>query len=419
MSRRRLLRAALVTVTGVSLSACTMAVPEPPAPSPTAVPAVVTAEIVVGLVLSLSGRYSREGAMMRAGYETWRDAVAQAGGIKIGAGRRPVRIQLLDDESEPLNAGRQAERLLSGSGVRLLLGPFSSAITTAVAIVADRHGAVLVAPDASASGLFRRGLTGLFSILPTDDRLLHGLADLAATVQPRAHPVGIIIADEPANAAAAAGFRERAKALELQPVRLELTALGSVDITPPLQRVAEDTPRFVILATEAGQTVRYAPFLREYLPFTSMRALIPMPEPPEPSGRRATLYDGVLTVENWAPSITATGPVLGSAVEFTERFVREHGYPPDSRCAAAAAAGLALQFAIEQADSMEPPAVRESLSALDVTTFWGRLAWDLAGRNRVSVPPVLQQQGDQLVAVYPRDLAGGRHRYPLAGWPRG
>lgn len=418
VSRRRFLRATLAAMSGSLLAACTLTVPELPEPTPTVAPASVTGEVTLGLILSLTGRYSREGALMLAGYQTWQRAVEEAGGIKLGDGRRALRIELQDDASEPLNAGRHAERLAGQGGIGLLLGPFSSGITTAVAMVTSRLGAVLVAPDASAAALYRRALSGLFSILPTDDHLLHGLADLAASVQPRAQPVGIIIADEPTNAAAADGFRERAAALGLQPVRLELTALGSADITPPLERLAADSPRFVILATEAGQTRRYAPSLREYLPNTAMRALIPLPGPVDLAGRRARLYDGVLTVENWSDVIKANGPVLGSASEFAQRFVRQHGYAPDVRSAAAAAAGLALQLGIEQAASADPVAVQAALSSLDVTTFWGPLAWDLAGRNRLAVPPVLQQQGDQLVAIYPQQLAGGQLRYPLAGWPR-
>ena len=418
VTRRQLLCGLIAASASVGLFGCTITVPTPPAPPPTVAATVVASEIAVGIVLSLTGRFSREGALMKAGYEVWRDAVDQAGGLKLGGGIRPLRIHLLDDESEPLTAGRQAERLAQASGVRLFLGPFSSAVTTSVATVVDRANGVLLAPDGNASGLFRRGLKGFYSILPTDDRLLHGLADVAASVQPRAQPVGIIIADEPGNAAAAAGFRERAGALELGPVRLELTALGSRDIMPPLQRTAESTPRFIILATEAGQTSRFTPSLREYLPYTAMRALIPMPEPTDQSGKRALLYDGVLTVENWWPSIAASGPIFGSAADYAERFRRQHGYAPEPRSAAATAAGVALQLAIEQAGSADPAPIRDALAALDILTFWGRLAWDTGGRNRVSVPPVLQQQADQLVCVYPPDLAGGRLRYPLAGWPR-
>jgi ABC-type branched-subunit amino acid transport system substrate-binding protein len=227
-----------------------------------------------------------------------------------------------------------------------------------------------------------------------------------------------LIADEPSNAAAAAGFRERAAALDLAPVRLELTALGSTDVSSPLERIADSSPRFVIVATEPGQTERFTPTVRELLPFAAMRALVPLPEPVMRSVRRDGLYDGIVTVETWSPSISANGPVLGSAREFADRFRRLHGYDPEPRSAAAAAAGLALQLAIEQSASVEPAAIREAFSTLDVTTFWGRMAWDPAGRNRVAVAPVLQQQAGTLVSVYPRELASGTLRYPLSGWPR-
>lgn len=410
------------------------AVPRPPQPatgepttaaaplaagSPVAVaPAAPPAEVAVGAIVSLSGRFSREGALMRAGYEAWAEAVQQGGGMRVGSARRALRLTFADDESEPLNGGRQAERLAAAEGVRLWLGPYSSPITTSVGTVADRVNALLVAPDASAAPLFRRGLRRLIAVPPPDDRLFHGFADLAATVTPRAEPIGILIADEPTHAAAVAGFRERAEALGLDPPQVELTSLGSRDVTYQLSKLAEHQPRLVILATEQGQTARFAPTLRELVPFATMRAIVPLPEPATPTGRRDLLYDGAITVDSWWPTIQSTGPVLGSASEFAARFRRLHGYDPEPRCAAAAAAGLALQLAVEQAGTVDPGAVREAFATLDITTFWGRMAWDVTGRNRVAVPPVLQQQGDAVVAVYPRAVAGGRLRYPLAGWPR-
>jgi len=418
VTRRRFLAAALLTTAAAGLAGCTLAVPTPVPATPTAGPGQVASDLPVGVVLSLSGRYSREGALMRAGYEVWAEAVGRAGGLKVGAGHRAIRLVFADDESEPLNASRQAERLATGDRVRLWLGPFTSAISTAVATVADRVGAVLVAPDASAGGLYRRGLKGLVSVLAPDDRLLHGLADLAAMAQPRAQPVGILVTDEPTTAAAAAGFRERAAALDLGPVRLELTALGAQDISAPLERIAEDAPRCIIVVTEAGRTAGVAPTIRELVPFAAMRVLVPLPEPAAPGGRRDVLYDGVMSVETWSPSITASGPVLGSARDFVERFRRLHGYEPEARGAAAAAAGLALQLAVERAGSAEPAAVREAFSTLDVTTFWGRMAWDTAGRNRAAQPPVLQQQGDAVVTVHPAELANAKLRYPLTSWPR-
>src|SRR5688500_5266949 len=110
-TRRRFLASALLATGAAGLAGCTLVVPTPSPATPTAAPAQSASDLAIGIVLSLTGRYSREGALLRAGYEVWADAVRQAGGIKVGSGRRAVRLVYADDESEPLNAGRQTERL--------------------------------------------------------------------------------------------------------------------------------------------------------------------------------------------------------------------------------------------------------------------------------------------------------------------
>ena len=45
----------LAATASVGLFGCTMAVPEPPTTPPTAAPAVATAEVAIGIVLSLTG----------------------------------------------------------------------------------------------------------------------------------------------------------------------------------------------------------------------------------------------------------------------------------------------------------------------------------------------------------------------------
>lgn len=49
-----------------------------------AFPAAAEDTLKIGAAVSLSGNFSREGGLLRDGYELWRDRVNAAGGLKIG-----------------------------------------------------------------------------------------------------------------------------------------------------------------------------------------------------------------------------------------------------------------------------------------------------------------------------------------------
>src|SRR3989442_3180325 len=73
----------------------------------------------VGAPVSLTGRYSAQGAQVRAGLNLW---AAHAG----------AKLVLLDDASDPGQACRLHEKLVR-RGCRLVLGPYGSDSTRAVA----------------------------------------------------------------------------------------------------------------------------------------------------------------------------------------------------------------------------------------------------------------------------------------------
>ncbi|MDP8923695.1 MAG: ABC transporter substrate-binding protein, partial [Chloroflexota bacterium] len=385
LSRRRFIAGLLAS------TACSLPVPsEPAAPAPPVVGATAgRAPIRIGLPVSLSGRFSREGQLQLAGYETWRQAANEQGGALVGTERLPVELTVADDQSEPLSAVRQVEQLVRQEGIRLFLGSVSSQIALAAATAAERLGALTLAPDASSPGVYGHGLQLLVSILPTEDHYFDGLAELAAGVAPRARPIGLLISDDPFYNTAAEGLRARAAALGIREVLVERFAAHETDLTPQVGRLAQARPRCLIVAGGADRIRGLLPTLRELEFSPPMRALVPID--PVGDGRLPPELDGALSVDWWSPELRSSGPVLGSAREFAARFRALHGYPPNSYTAAAAAAGLALQLGIERADSTDPRLVRASLGRLDVRTFWGRQAWDADGRARGEVP-VLQVQ---------------------------
>lgn len=117
-----------------------------PADSPDTT-AAAEGPIRIGMAVSLSGKTADTGAKMLAGVEHW---IAENGTI-LG---RDVELIVQDDESTPATAARLYERLISVEKVDLLLGPYGSGASAAVAPVVDRHERFIIMPAASAAKIF-------------------------------------------------------------------------------------------------------------------------------------------------------------------------------------------------------------------------------------------------------------------------
>src|SRR5713101_8392823 len=94
-------------------------------------------EILVGLSISLAGRFSAHGRQTLDGLRLWQSYVNGQDGISIGqAAPQPVRLVFYDDESRASLARANALRLLRRDCIDALFGPYSSGLTMTVAALA-------------------------------------------------------------------------------------------------------------------------------------------------------------------------------------------------------------------------------------------------------------------------------------------
>jgi ABC-type branched-subunit amino acid transport system substrate-binding protein len=150
----------------------------------------------VGAPLPLTGRYSVQGAQVRAGLELW-------------ARHRATRLILLDDGSNPQQAAHIHEQLVA-RGCRLVLGAYGSDSMRAVARVGA--GGVVWNHGAAADDVQR--LPGVVSLASPASRYLVALGRAVAQLRPGA---GVAIAAAAGRFAgfAAAGLKQHAAALGL------------------------------------------------------------------------------------------------------------------------------------------------------------------------------------------------------------
>ena len=101
--------------------------------------------ILIGTSLSLTGDFSADGQASLRGYQLWAADVNSHGGL-LG---RPVRLVVMNDNSDPATVQKNYGTLIAQDHVDLVLGPFSSLLTVPAAKVANKYGFAMTAGSAT------------------------------------------------------------------------------------------------------------------------------------------------------------------------------------------------------------------------------------------------------------------------------
>ncbi|HEU5347778.1 MAG TPA: ABC transporter substrate-binding protein, partial [Ktedonobacterales bacterium] len=121
----------------------------------------------------------------------------------------------------------------------------------------------------------------------------------------------------------------------------------------------------------------------------------------------------VIGSSQWTPQVKYQGQdIFGTAQKFEELYKAKYNAEPSYQAAESAACGLAFQAALEKAGSIDPKAVRDALSSLDITTFYGPIKFSSTGENDTKPMVTIQIQNGKVVTVFPTEVANATFQYP-------
>jgi branched-chain amino acid transport system substrate-binding protein len=140
--------------------------------------------IKVGISLSLSGDFSADGQASLRGYRLWASDVNGNGGL-LG---RPVKLVVLNDNSDPNTVKANYTKLISQDHVNLTLGPFSSLLTVPAATVANQFHYAMTAGSATAPTVYSASLPNLFSTSAPVAKQMVPFANWVAALPPGQRP---------------------------------------------------------------------------------------------------------------------------------------------------------------------------------------------------------------------------------------
>lgn len=369
-------------------------------------PATAQAPLKIGASLSMTGTYAALGQNQQRGYQLCAKHVNEKGGV-LG---RKIEFVLYDDRSEPATGVRLYERLITQDKVDAILGPYSSAISEAVANVNEKYKMPMVAPMASTTSIFKKGRKFIFMVQSPAEVYLEGLID--AAVKRGLKTVALIYEDTLFPKASVEGTVELAKQKGMQVVFVEAYPKGNTDFSALLTKVRAANPDVLGAATYFDDAVAITRQMNELNVNPKMYGVTvggDLPRFYELLGKNAEFVYGAT---QWEPEL----PYPGSK-EFTASYQKEFPGADLSYHSAGGYAGCqVLVDAIKQAGSLDGEKIRDSILKMNYNNIYGGFRVDQDGFQVSHKMVMFQWQDGKKVIVWPDELAAGKVRFPTPPW---
>src|SRR5215510_5071556 len=252
-------------------------------------------EVLVGGAISLTGRFAEPAGRQVNAIKMWVEEVNGRGGL-LG---HKIDLVLLDDKSDTQTAVKLYEKLITEDKVDLLLAPYSSAITEAVANINERYKMPFVAYGASSSPIWEKGRKYIFNIVPVAEDYQKGTMHLAKQIG--VQKVAIIGEDSLFPRQAGIGAKRWADKLGIQVVLQENYPQKQTDFTALLQKIRAVGAEGVISNSYFADAAAQLRQMRELnLNFKLFSSTVgpALPNFPEQLGSTA---DYILGVSLWEP----------------------------------------------------------------------------------------------------------------------
>lgn len=368
----------------------------------------------LGAAISLTGRLAKEGALLKDGYDFWRDYVNSAGGVEIGGLKHQVEIRYYDDKSDAQTSAKLTEKLITEDGIKLILGPYSSGVTQATSAIGEKYKAVTIASMANADSIYERGFKYTFSILTPASTDVNSFLDLVNTLLPKCK-VAIITPDDLFPVYGAEGANRHAKEIGMEVVFYEKYPRDAEDLAPVLTQLKKSDPDILITTADLQQVILMVRQCKDLqiAPKMAYSISAEMPDFVKALGKDA---ENVFGYTWYNPTLAWKDPVFGSAAEYGRLFKQKYNYEPNYYSAAGSTAGVILQRAIQKAGSIDPEKVRDALAAIEEETIFGLVGYDERGRNVKGGTVVIQIQNGKPEIVFPEKVKQKEPKYPMTPW---
>jgi branched-chain amino acid transport system substrate-binding protein len=360
-------------------------------------------EIVFGYSVSLSGKFSTEGADTHRAYQMWAEEVNKRGGIEVKQfGRKlPVKLVHYDDTSDTNAALRNYERLMSRDQVDGLFSPWGSGINFAITAVTEKNKYPIVLSSAAADSIFNRGFKYIFGATQLASTLFNGLADYIIANKSEIRTVAIAHENFLFTQSLRSAFLPRLEKGGVKVVVDEQYPLGGQDFTTVLTRMKAANPDAVVAINIMPSSVYFTRQMAEIGLKPKLYAVNigPMFQH-DFIEKLGAASENIMENGFWHPDLPYEG-----ARRFFDAYTAKYNRIPSTDAAYAHIATQVMQQAIEQAGTLEREKIAQTLRAGKFNTILGPYEYDERGANKQQLSFVAQVQDGKRVIVWPKEIA--------------
>ncbi|NDU71082.1 ABC transporter substrate-binding protein [Actinomadura sp. DSM 109109] len=371
--------------------------------------------VKIGALHPVSGANAVDGQQMRRGARMAVEAINAAGGIRSLGGRK-VELETGDTQGKAEVGQSEAQRLISAGAVGLV-GTYQSAVSTNVAVVAERNRVPFVMDVTASDAIFAHGYRYAFRVQPGSAAIAGAAARYLKEVSERAgkpvRKVAFLHEQTDFGSGAAEAFTAAAKRLGIE--------VGP-DISYDALTVSDLTAQITQVKASGADVLAVAGYYRDSLLAAKAVAAV-KPALNAIWGVSNGAYDQPKFVTDGgaaAERIFSTNYHFDARSPQTEKlradYQRRYGAPMRTGAVLAYDAVQVIAQGVERAGTTDAEKVREAIASSKVeplTVGTGPISFAPNGDNRAALPVLMQVQGGEVKQVYPPEKAESQPNYSV------
>jgi branched-chain amino acid transport system substrate-binding protein len=367
--------------------------------------------IDLGAVVPLTGRLSGIGIQVERGYRLAVEKINEDGGVYVKEFDRqiPLRLNVLDDESDPSKTVSQMEAHYSSRNIVAYLGGAGGALHAPAAAIAEKNKVPYLGVAFALWTPHKEGYKYLFSpFFKSPDIAENVFKFLNETIPEGERPTRVGIFQEQSDWGIELGglWRDKAEEYGYEVVLYEEYALSTPDFTDLILKAQEaDVQALLALPTPPdGLTIYKQMGELGFTPDFSFFIRAPdVPTWPESLG---SVGDYIVLSPGWHNSVDYPG-----VDELNAAHQEMMGRPADVMVGPSYSAIQILADAIERAGTLDRDAIRDALATTDIVTVQGPISFREDGTANVNFV-FLQYQHGKMELVWPTEMATADFVYP-------